>query len=232
MKKISILTSIFISILLIGCGNIGSNKTDSNKTTSNRKTTLEAVTKSAENPIEISIISGEPSIDIYSYEELAGDADYVIIGKVLEEVGIEYLLLATRQNDDGMVTVSTIPYTDYSVQVVENMKGDLRQDEPILIRKRGGLAEDESYIFLHEDDLLPLPGNTYVFYIYAQLDGTNMVAGTNSTIPLADESTNPLSTRSAGEINEDDILALVRQGVENQIVTDRDRSTSNDSMSK
>lgn len=222
-SKTNILLCLLVFALLVGCGN---KNADPAETQPDTKPTSESTDKPDTVPIKISTMRGQFSIDPYSYAELAGDADYVIIGKVLEETKTEYLFPVEKENEDGSVTVSTIPYTNFSVQVVENIKGSLNQAEPIIIRKCGGVTENGDCISLYENDILPVPENTYVFYIYAQADGTNVVEGPNSTILL--EGTNDgISTRTAANETETDILEQIKQGVENQIVTDRQRSVSN-----
>ena len=139
-----------------------------------------------EKEIEISEVMGCYTIDVYSYEELAGNADYVMIGKVVDELGVDYKWPVMKENEDGTQTELTKPYTKYSVEVIENLKGELSQEEPITITKKGGITKDGKFCDLYESDVLPVNGNEYVFYIYAQEDGRNLVSGPNSSIPLSD----------------------------------------------
>ena len=78
-----------------------------------------------EKEIEISEVMGCYTIDVYSYEELAGNADYVMIGKVVDELGVDYKWPVMKENEDGTQTELTKPYTKYSVEVIENLKGCL-----------------------------------------------------------------------------------------------------------
>ena len=139
-----------------------------------------------EKEIEISEVMGCYTIDVYSYEELAGNADYVMIGKVVDELGVDYKWPVMKENEDGTQTELTKPYTKYSVEVIENLKGELSQEEPIIITKKGGITKDGKFCDLYESDTLPVEGNEYVFYVYAQEDGRNLVSGPNSSIPLSD----------------------------------------------
>ena len=41
-----------------------------------------------------------------------------------------------KENEDGTQTELTKPYTKYSVEVIENLKGELSQEEPITITKK------------------------------------------------------------------------------------------------
>ena len=136
--------------------------------------------------IEISEVMGCYTIDVYSYEELAGNADYVMIGKVVDELGVDYKWPVMKENEDGTQTELTKPYTKYSVEVIENLKGEFSQEEPITITKDGGITKDGKFCDLYESDTLPVEGNEYVFYVYAQEDGRNLVSGPNSSIPLSD----------------------------------------------
>ena len=56
---------------------------------------------------------------------------------------------------------------------------------------------------LYENDILPSIGGSYVFYIYAQDDGSNLVSGPNSTIPIENVSQTKATTRFIQEENQD-----------------------------
>ena len=87
---------------------------------------------------------------------------------------------------------------------------------------------------LYENDILPSIGGSYVFNIYAQDDGSNLVSGPNSTIPIDNVSQTKATTRFIQEENRDheSILEQVIDGVNNPIIiTQRNRSISNDDIS-
>ena len=168
---------------------------------------------------------------MHSYEALAGNADYVMIGKVVEELGVDYKWPVMKENEDGTQTELTKPYTKYSVEVIENLKGELSQEEPITISKDGGITKDGKFCELHECDVLPVEGNEYVFYIYAQEDGSNLASGPNSSIPLSDNH-KELSTISEEDmLDRESILEKVRNGVANQIDTGSEKGISKDDVS-
>lgn len=181
--------------------------------------------------IEIVEAMGRYTIDVYSYEELAGDADYVMIGKVADELGVDYKWPVMKENEDGTQTELTKPYTKYSVEVIENLKGELSQEEPITITKKGGITKDGKFCYLYESDVLPVNGNEYVFYIYAQEDGRNLVSGPNSSIPLSDNRKELSTISEKAMLDRESILEKVRNGVANQIETDREKRTSKDDVS-
>lgn len=181
--------------------------------------------------IEIAEAMGCYTIDVYSYEALAGDADYVMIGKVVEELGVKYEFPVMTENEDGTQKEVSMPYTEYSVEVIENLKGELSQEEPITITKDGGMTEDGKFCELYERDTLPVKGNEYVFYVYAQEDGRNLVAGPNSSIPLSDNRKELSTISEKAMLDRESILEKVRNGVANQIETDREKRISKDDIS-
>ena len=181
--------------------------------------------------IEISEVMGCYTIDVHSYEALAGNADYVMIGKVVDELGVDYKWPVMKENEDGTQTELTKPYTKYSVEVIENLKGELSQEEPIIITKDGGITKDGKFCELYERDVLPVKGNEYVFYVYAQEDGRNLVAGPNSSIPLSDNRKELSTISEKARLDRESILEKVRNGVANQIETDREKRISKDDIS-
>ena len=181
--------------------------------------------------IEIAEAMGCYTIDVYSYEELAGDADYVMIGKVVDELGVDYKWPVMKENEDGTQTELTKPYTKYSVEVIENLKGEFSQEEPIIITKKGGITKDGKFCDLYESDTLPVEGNEYVFYVYAQEDGRNLVSGPNSSIPLSDNRKELSTISEEAMLDRESILEKVRNGVANQIETDREKRNSKDDIS-
>ena len=181
--------------------------------------------------IEISEVMGCYTIDVHSYEALAGNADYVMIGKVVDELGVDYKWPVMKENEDGTQTELTKPYTKYSVEVIENLKGELSQEEPITITKKGGITKDGKFCDLYESDTLPVEGNEYVFYIYAQEDGRNLVSGPNSSIPLSDNGKELSTISEEAMLDRESILEKVRNGVANQIETDREKRISKDDIS-
>ena len=181
--------------------------------------------------IEISEVMGCYTIDVHSYEALAGNADYVMIGKVVDELGVDYKWPVMKENEDGTQTELTKPYTKYSVEVIENLKGELSQEEPIIITKKGGITKDGKFCDLYESDTLPVEGNEYVFYVYAQEDGRNLVSGPNSSIPLSDNHKELSTISEEARLDRESILEKVRNGVANQIETDREKRNSKDDIS-
>lgn len=179
--------------------------------------------------IEISEVMGCYTIDVHSYEALAGNADYVMIG--MDELGVDYKWPVMKENEDGTQTELTKPYTKYSVEVIENLKGEFSQEEPIIITKKGGITKDGKFCDLYESDTLPVEGNEYVFYVYAQEDGRNLVSGPNSSIPLSDNHKELSTISEEAMLDRESILEKVRNGVANQIDTGSEKGISKDDAS-
>ncbi len=129
-------------------------------------------------------MQGSFAIDVHDQRELIGSADYVFVGTVIQEDGYEYRYPVTKEMEGGGETTITSPFSKYTVQVIENIKGNLTRDTGIPIMKEGGLLEDSSCYELYEDDELPRQNETYIFYAYAQMDGSLMLAGPNSNIRI------------------------------------------------
>ena len=190
-----------------------------------------SLTGCGDKEVKISEGMGSYTIDVYSYEALAGNADYVMIGKVVDELGVNYKWPVMTEGKDGTQKEVSRPYTEYSVEVIENLKGELSQDKPIVITKDGGITKDGKFCKLHASDTLPVKGNEYVFYVYAQEDGRNLVAGPNSSIPLSDNGIELSTISEEARLDRESILEKVRNGVANQIETDREKRISKDDVS-
>lgn len=126
--------------------------------------------------LPISRIHGTFVYDTAAKNECVGISDYVFVGKVISNDGTIY------KNTKGS------PYTNYTIQVITNIKGQLITENPISITKKGGINQDETYIYLFEDDCLPQVDEEYVFLACTQEDGSLLIAGPNSNLNVEDES--------------------------------------------
>ena len=123
--------------------------------------------------IPISRVEARFIIDVDNQRELVGSADYVFVGEVLKNEGCD------SKEDTG-----TSSCTNYKVQVLENIKGNLITDKSIPIVKDGGLSEDGSCYVLYKKDELPVEKERYIFYAFAQEDGSLFLSGPNSNIKI------------------------------------------------
>ncbi|MCI8712760.1 MAG: hypothetical protein HFH23_10885 [Ruminococcus sp.] len=111
------------------------------------------------------------------------------------------------------------PYTKYAVSVTENMKGNLMTEKAIPIVKYGGVSEDGKTCYLFDGDELPVAGNTYIFFAYAQDDGSLLISGPVSNVQVDNED----AVRARGNtITYED----VKDACQNQIDSGRERSAS------
>lgn len=158
------------------------------------------------------------SINVEDKAIAVGDADYVFVAEVLEKIQTEYRHPVTLETENGGSKVVKDPYTIYSVQVINNIKGNLKTTEPIEIIKSGGLSEDGKNILIYENDNLPVENNFYIMLGYAQPDGSILISGANSNIEFN------MHTKSdillSNEYNE------YLDAVQNEVKSTRERYTS------
>lgn len=167
--------------------------------------------------IPIAYTQGTFVIDVNNPREVVGDADYVFLGMVNEMIGTQY------KGEPGY----TLPYTNYNITVLENIKGELTTNTPLAIQKDGGINEDKTMISIFEDDILPQAGNMYIFSAYVQMDGTLLVVGPNSNIPIS-------ASYAVGDDNsrtQSPEFVLYTDAVENEIQTVRERFEFNQNAS-
>ncbi|WNY27613.1 hypothetical protein [Methanolapillus ohkumae] len=165
--------------------------------------------------VEINFLPEDSVIDIYNPAELVGAVDYVFVGNVDELIGTNYRPVAVI---DGMGWSETIedPFTNYTVTVLDNIKGDLVLNQQVSVLKDGGLSRDGKTLTLYVNDSLPEPGSIYVFYIYAQPDGKLLASGSQSTQKIQTTDVSDLS-----QIQADPVYLKAVNGFENQIVQNR-----------
>ena len=134
--------------------------------------------------VKTSYIEGSFAINYNDLNQVVGSADYVFVGTVESDEGTVYKNYVTMETEyEGTKEVGT-PYSNYMVTVIENIKGNLITEKPIPVQKSGGLSEDGTTIYLYEGDELPIIGGTYIFFAYAQQDGSLLISGPVSNIHL------------------------------------------------
>lgn len=162
---------------------------------------------------------GAFAIDYGDLNAVAGDADYVFVGKVESEDGTEYRDYVTIETELGGTKEIGDPYTKYTISVMENIKGDLMMEKAIPIVKYGGVSEDGKTCYLFDGDELPVAGNTYIFFAYAQDDGSLLISGPVSNVQVNNED----AVRARGNaITYED----VKDACQNQIDSGRERAVS------
>ncbi len=124
--------------------------------------------------------------DTDNIREAVGICDYVFVAKVVSCDGTEYRNVITTEDEKGNPKEVGSPYTNYTIQVLENIKGELITDKPIPIVKQGGISEKQDAIYLFENDSLPSENSIYIFLAYAQEDGSLLISGPNSNVMCND----------------------------------------------
>lgn len=175
---------------------------------------------SASDETTISYLKGTFSIDYNDLNAVVGDADYVFAGKVASEEGTVYKGAVTVETDGGKTREVSSPYTNYTVNVTKNIKGNLMTDKAVPIQKSGGLSEDGSQCFVYEGHELPVVGNEYIFFAYAQPDGSLLISGPVSNISVSGDTNEITSSGDSEEYDE------IMDAYKNQVDSGRTRFTS------
>mgnify|MGYP006982368195 FL=1 len=140
----------------------------------------------------------------------------------------QYRNVITTEDEKGNPKEVGSPYTNYTIQVLENIKGELITDKPIPIVKQGGISEKQDAIYLFENDSLPSENSIYIFLAYAQEDGSLLISGPNSNVMCNDS--NMYSINSVSEeksVTEYDEFITYKDANDNEIIpVDRERYKS------
>ncbi|MGE8203065.1 cell surface protein [Heyndrickxia sp. NPDC080065] len=139
------------------------------------------------------------------------------MGYVENLEGTEYKFPVTVETENGSKEV-TSPYTNYSITVIDNIKGKLKKNTAIPMQKSGGISEDKNLYILYEDDLLPEGGKCYIFNTYNQPDGSILISRPNSNIELDITSKNKIVSSKE--------YKNYKKAVKNQVKSDRQRFIS------
>lgn len=120
--------------------------------------------KYKEVPIDYSYASY--AYDTSTPEKAIGFADYVFVAKVNNILRTEYKY-PTETVIDGKIKTVYVPYTIYSITVIENIKGEIIKNKDIEIMQYGGLNEDtKSYNFLERYGTFECRGILYFVSLY------------------------------------------------------------------
>ncbi|WP_052090732.1 hypothetical protein [Desulfosporosinus sp. HMP52] len=144
--------------------------------------------------------------------------DYVFVGKVVKNHGTVYSERMTMVAENAGTKDISAPYTIYEIEVIDNIKGNLNKNTPIEFRKAGGISADKKAVYVFENDELPAENKYYIFSGSAGNDGSIIISGPNSNIPLnASDKQDILSSKQYKEY---------KNAFENQVKVQRERSVS------
>lgn len=96
------------------------------------------------------------------------------------------------------------------------MKGELRTENPIEIIKDGGVAQNGEAVYLYEADCLPQVEQEYIFLAYAQEDGSLLVSGMGSNVPI--EVNGKAAKRTVENRDSEDTYETYKAAIKNEIV--------------
>lgn len=175
--------------------------------------------------LETRYMSAIFAVDMNNPKEVVGNATHVFVGYVKQKEETYYM--------------EHFPYTRYSVEVVDSIKGGLAVGQIVTVDKEGGIAEDKSCLFLYREDILPEEGQYYVFLTRGGRNGDIYTAsGMNTTVLLDMEETKELAAAavwgsiSAAEdmqnaiadiLSDSSVYQTYLDAYENQIVYDPNR---------
>lgn len=132
--------------------------------------------------IEVSYV-----IDIENHREVVGFGDYVFVAKVIEETETIH-----RNVEWIHFKKTSMPYTVYSITVIENLKGNIKKNIPIEIERFGGVNIDNDSVSLPRGDVLLEAGAYYIFIASSDHDGSLGQAAPTAAIKLDVESENEI----------------------------------------
>lgn len=204
MKRLKSIFSIFMILTITGCGKY--NKDETTKV-------YDSFALSAEVPVVYD--NASCMVNIQEPKEVVGWGDYVFVAKVENELRTEYTNI--RENEDGDITGK--PYTVYSITVIDNLKGELKKNEPIEFFKHGGVNYDGKSISLLEGDQLLESGKYYILIAASETDGRLGQGMPNSAIEL--------NVDTKQEIVSNQEYKNFKKYVKNEVTFDRERFIAN-----
>ena len=173
--------------------------------------------------VKTSYIEGSFAINYNDLNQVVGSADYVFVGTVESDEGTVYKDYVTMETENGGTKEVGTPYSNYMVTVIENIKGNLITEKPIPVQKSGGLSKDGTTIYLYEGDELPVVGGTYIFFAYAQQDGSLLISGPISNVDL---NTKSIAAEGADSYKKLTDYHEILEAYENQVEDERIRFKS------
>lgn len=214
MKKI--ITIVLSAVILISASIFGAKEYRQQKI----KALEETISPIPESVQELPVTESQLTyaFDVLDTEKLVGFVDYMFVAKVEKITGTIYE--GVVYNPDKR-SYSGLPYTCYEITVTENIKGNLKLDETIPMRKLGGVSVDgKTYCKFGSEEALE-QGKYYLFLGYADENGELYVCDTNSTIELdtaqnANSTVSVLSESVQVKEENDELLKKYKDAFKNQ----------------
>lgn len=131
-----------------------------------------------------------PIFDLNDKEQYVGFSDYVFVGRV-EKVTYggnhtdKYYPASNPSKDK-----TALPYTDYEISVLQNIKGQFKTNEVINVKKHAGINSKTNSLSIIHGDVMPVENEEYIFLTKATEDGNLVIIDPFGNIPLSDKGNN------------------------------------------
>ena len=137
------------------------------------------------------IQTSSPIFDLNNKAEYVGFSDYVFVGKV-EKVtyGGKYSNNIYYPKGSFCPDDAVIPFTEYEVTVLKNIKGQLKTDQMITVKKHAGINVDTNVFSVLKGDVMPIENEEYIFLTRATKNGELVILDPYGNIALSDRGNN------------------------------------------
>lgn len=210
MKNKKILTICFILVLLC---------TAAIFTVSNNKKDIHEVDFSQ---LKVSFIDEcFPIFDTSDKAQYVGYSDYVFVGKV-EKITYGGRYSGNTYYPGGSIFSgkASTPYTEYEVSVLQNIKGQLKTDSTVSVKKHAGINTGTNTLTILPGDIMPVEGEEYVFLTRATEDGDLVILDPRGNVALSEAGNNIiLAENITSSINYTDVTTTAANVTDEAVST-------------
>lgn len=139
--------------------------------------------KNKDKQVGLNIVHANYSYNVKSLTDTVKFMDCIFVGKVKSIDGYCYEAPIVVDGKSGEEVVYDT-YTNYEIEILSILKGNIQRGTTICVKKRGGLERDGKSILIMENDVLPDVGEKYLFMALKQEDGSLLLSGEASNISL------------------------------------------------
>lgn len=155
-------TAVAVAVILAGAGVAACSASGEDGTNRQPRKASEQQASQRSAPPRVDHIETLAAFDTSDERKLVGFADNVFVGRVEERVGDEPLESQVVPDPDGPEgPAPSTPQTQFSVEVLDNVKGQL--NGTVTVSQTGGRVPGENAVALNNDDPLLQPGQTVLF---------------------------------------------------------------------
>lgn len=167
---------------------------------------------------EISYIKAStPLFDLSDKSLYVGYSDYVFVGKV-ENVVYGGKYAKGKYYPNGTITTDNIaiPYTEYEITVIKDIKGNLTEGNTVFVKKHAGIDLSRNILNILQGDIMPNSGEEYIFLVRALPSGDLVTIDPLGNIAL-NENTNNIVTNNntTTSVNYIDIITTTTDNTTN-----------------